>query len=71
MAQRGGLSQSWDPGPLPWVSGSIYKKKFLWGLGLNPHTTTAIHKQVLTPPSDPTATPPPPPPQKKRYLGTG
>ena len=45
--------------PQPWVRGSIYKKKNLQDLGLNPHTTAAKRKEVLTPPP------------KKRYRGRG
>ena len=53
---------SWDPGPPPWVRGSIYKKKVLQDPGPNTHTMATIHKEVLTPPPTP---PTPPPPSKK------
>ena len=49
---------SWDPGPPPWVRGSIYKKKVLQDPGPNTHTAATIRKEVLTPPH-------PPPPKKK------
>ena len=54
-------TRSSDPGPPPWVRGSMYKKKVARDLGPNPHTAPRIRKEVLTPPPD---TPPPPPPQK-------
>ena len=63
-----GGTRSWDPGPPPWVRGSIYKKKVLQDLGLNPHTAAAIRKEVLKPPPptpDPHPPPPAPPPQKR------
>ena len=50
-----GGTWSWDPGPPPWVRGSIYKKKVLQDPGPNTHTAATIHKEVL---------PPHPPPQK-------
>ena len=54
MGLTGG-TWSWDPGPPPWVRGSIYKKKVLQDPGPNTHTAATIHKEVLPPP------PPPPP----------
>ena len=45
---------SWDPGPPPWVRGSIYKKKVLQDRGPNTHTAATIRKEVLTPPLSPT-----------------
>ena len=42
-----------DPGPPPWVRGSIYKKKVLQDPGPNTHTAATIHKEVLTPPHPP------------------
>ena len=55
---RGGAGGTWssDPGPPPWVRGSMYKRKFAPDLGSNPHTAPRIRKEVLTPPP----TPPPP-----------
>ena len=41
---------SWDPGPPPWVRGSIYKKKFLQDPGPNTHTAATIRQEVSTPP---------------------
>ena len=67
-AHRGGLTGgtcSLDPGPPPWVRGSIYKKKVLQDLGPNPHTAAAIRKEVLTPP------PPTPPPKGTPGYGGG
>ena len=52
-----GGTWSWDPGPPPWVRGSIYKKKVLQDPGPNTHTAATIHKEVLPPPH--------PPPSKK------
>ena len=49
------------PKTLPWVWGSIYKKKVVQDPGPNPHTAAAIRKEML----------PPPPPQKEGYLGRG
>ena len=54
-----GGTRSWDPGPPPWVRGSIYKIKNLQDPGPNTHTAATIRKEVL------------PPPQKKRYPGAG
>ena len=51
------------PGTLPWVMGSIYKKKVRQEPGPNTHTATTIRKEVLTPP--------PPPPQKTGCPGAG
>ena len=51
------------PGPLPWVRGSMYKKKVLQDPGPNTHTAATIRKEVLTPP--------PPPPPQKGYPGAG
>ena len=42
-----GGTWSWDPGPPPWVRGSIYKKKVLRDPGPNTHTTATIRKEVL------------------------
>ena len=50
MGGGGGLGYlELGPGTPPWVRGSIYKKKILQDPGLNPHTT-AIRKEVFTPP---------------------
>ena len=35
---------------MPWVRGSIYKKKVLQVPGPNTQTAATIHKEVLTPP---------------------
>ena len=45
-----GGTWSWDPGPPPWVRGSMYKKKVLHEPGPNTHTAATIRKEVLTPP---------------------
>ena len=45
-----GGTWSWNPGPLPWVRGSIYKKKVLEDPGPNTHTAATIRNEVLTPP---------------------
>ena len=55
---------------MPWVRGSIYKKKVLQDPSPNTHTGSSIRKEVLTTP------PHPPPPLKKggprlRGGGTG
>ena len=72
MAEGGGGrlggTQSWDPGPPPWVRGPMYKKKVLQYRGLNPHTAAATREEVLPPPP-PQNTPPRPP--KKQYPSTG
>ena len=44
-----GGSWNWDPGPLPWVKGSIYKKKVLWDPSPNAHIAATMRKEVLTP----------------------
>ena len=54
-----GGTWSWDPGPPPWVRGSIYKKKGLREPGPNTHTEATVRKEVLTPPL------------KKGYPGAG
>ena len=59
-----GGTRSLDPGPPPWVRGSIYKKKALQDPGPNTHTAAAIRKEVLT-------SPPPTPPPKKRGTRVG
>ena len=41
---------SWDPGPPPWIRGSIYKKKVPQDPGPNTHTAATIRKEFLTPP---------------------
>ena len=45
-----GGTWSWDPGPPPWVRGSIYKKKVLQDPGPNTHTAATIRKEVFDPP---------------------
>ena len=45
-----GGTRGLDPGPPPWARGSIYKKKVVEDPGPNPHTSVAIHKEVLIPP---------------------
>ena len=57
-----GGTWSWDPGPPPWVRGSIHKKKVLQDSGPNTHTAATIRKEVLTPPPP---QPPTHPPQKR------
>ena len=51
---------------MPWVRGSIYKKKVLQDPRPNTHTAATIHKEVLSPTPNPD-----PPPKKKRYPGAG
>ena len=45
-----GGTWSWDPGPPPWVRGSIYKKNVLQDPGPNTHTAATVRKEVLPPP---------------------
>ena len=63
-----GGTWSWDPGPPPWVRGSIYKKKVLQDPG--PKYTHSGHntQRSFDPPQPP---PPPPTPPKKGYPGAG
>ena len=56
-----GGTWSWDPGPPPWVRGSIYKRTVLQDPGPNTHTAATIPKVVLDPLPHP----------KKRYPGAG
>ena len=59
-----GGTWSWDPGPQPWVRGSIYKKHILQNPGPNTHTTATIRKAVLT-------RQPPPPPKRDTRVRRG